>query len=77
MEDHLTAEVNEISVKQENDDQKKQIRIIQFIMVFYGIGTLIPNAAILTDMDYFIDRLPEYKPDFVFNMVMTLSMVIG
>ncbi len=46
-------------------------------MVFYGISTLIPNAAILTDMDYFIDRLPEYKPDFVYNMVINLSMVLG
>lgn len=46
-------------------------------MAFYGITSIIPNAAILSDMDYFKDRLPDYKPVYVYNMVLNLSMVIG
>jgi hypothetical protein len=40
-----------------DDESKSSIRNIQLLMVFYGISTLIPNAAILTDMDYFIDKV--------------------
>ncbi len=40
-----------------DDDSKSSIRNIQLLMVFYGVSTLIPNAAILTDMDYFIGRV--------------------
>jgi hypothetical protein len=40
-----------------DDEGKNKIRNIQLLMVFYGISTLIPNAAILTDMDYFIDKV--------------------
>jgi hypothetical protein len=40
-----------------DDEGKSSIRNIQLLMVFYGISTLIPNAAILTDMDYFIDKV--------------------
>jgi hypothetical protein len=40
-----------------DDNGKSTVRNIQLLMVFYGISTLIPNAAILTDMDYFIDKV--------------------
>jgi hypothetical protein len=46
-----------------DDESKSSIRNIQLLMVFYGISTLIPNAAILTDMDYFIDKVSAI--DFV------------
>ncbi len=40
-----------------DDDTRSTIRNVQLLMVFYGVSTLIPNAAILTDMDYFIGRV--------------------
>lgn len=48
-----------------DDDSKSSIRNIQLLMVFYGVSTLIPNAAILTDMDYFIGRVSIVKIIFI------------
>jgi len=30
-------------------------------MVFYGICSLLPNAAILSDMDYFINKVRKQR----------------
>jgi hypothetical protein len=35
-------------------------------MFFYGVGNLLPNMAILTDMDYFIQKYD------VFNSLMLM-----
>ena len=48
--------------------------------------SLLPNAVILNDMDYFIrkvspfnltSQLPGHRPEFVFNLVINFSMVLS
>jgi len=55
----LEKQSTNLSIQKYIDDSSS-IRNIQLLMVFYGVSTLIPNAAILTDMDYFIGRLHGY-----------------
>eukprot|EP00347_Sterkiella_histriomuscorum_P002713 403367094 len=54
-------------------------KLFLWLMFFYGLGNLLPNMAILTDMDYFIHKYSEIgkHPEFVYNMVINFSFVLG
>eukprot|EP00347_Sterkiella_histriomuscorum_P017529 403348991 len=42
--------------------------VAYFIMLLYGIGSLLPWSAICTALDFFQEKLVGYQPDFVFGM---------
>jgi hypothetical protein len=41
------------------------------------MSTLIPTAGIFSVMDYFIDRMPGYQPEFVFGVALNFSVLIA
>ena len=37
----------------------------KWAFVFFGLSALLPNAAILTDMDYFIKEVSSYSVNLI------------
>ena len=50
----------------ENKPEKSNnsLTLFKLAMIFYGISSLLPNSAILTDMDYFINRVKFIIEEF-------------
>ena len=38
--------------------------------LFFGIGSLLPWNSVLTAIDFFQNRLTDYRPEFVFALVL-------
>lgn len=50
----------------------KTIRLMSFLFLFYGIGNLLPNNAILNDLDFFIVKFKVT----LFSLIMCFSQEI-
>lgn len=45
---------NELIIK---DTKQVGKALYMWAVLFFGLSSILPNAAVLTDMDYFIDRV--------------------
>ncbi|CDW90668.1 equilibrative nucleoside transporter [Stylonychia lemnae] len=72
-------ESDEVNQRYSHLDDPGRSKLYLWLMFFYGVGNLLPNMAILTDMDYFIHKYSSIgkHPEFVYNMVINFSFVIG
>ena len=68
-----------MSEKSENDQIKKDKRLVETAFLFLGIGSLLPWNAIISVFDFFIYYQKDQQPDKVFpiiNFVFNLSVQI-
>ena len=68
-----------MSEKRENDEIKKDKRLVETAFLFLGIGSLLPWNAIISVFDFFIYYQKDQQPDKVFpiiNFVFNLSVQI-
>lgn len=54
---------------------ERQKRLFSYLMVLYGVVINTPTTANIANLDFFMYRLPNHAPQFIFPSL-TMSMFI-
>ena len=65
-----------INKPDEVEVEHKTITSYYLIMFLFGIAALIPTSTLLTSLDYFIVRYPDYQPGFLIPLALNAPLFI-
>ena len=67
---------NDKMIASKNEGKQETIIKYYLIMFLFGIAVLTPTSTLLTALDYFIVRYPNYQPGFVISLALNAPLSI-